>query len=441
MLAFKMKEATQTVHFERALSKAVDQKKWPQGLVLLGQLEGSRERMRDAATKGFSDRGATECRDSMLEYQKLVVQIAEILKDTSLNAHQVSFRWADAFDEKAESSHPSFAFERACVLFNAAAALSFMATHQDRGDADGIKTAASLFQQAAGVLSKVAELVKAGTWRVSDDFSADTLGFLETLMIAQAQKCFYEKASRDGMKHAIVGKLAAECAALYQEIGVRLDEARSHGRQISSMGSYWLDVIQWNTQLFDGMQHYHASFVHEEANEYGIGLSRLTYATNRCAEAVNNSRKAPQVLRDQFVRAHAATAEAYKKAKHDNDLIYNDRVPNINALPKLERKCLVKAIRPPALEVALPQPILPPAPPPPAEPQAEHVPPIGALSISGAVAEDEPPPPFPADAGVASLVQLGASEKEAADALLHTGGDLERAANIVLEQKKAIGEQ
>ena len=46
------------------------------------------------------------------------------------------------------------------------------------------------------------------------------------------------------------------------------------------------DPERWNKELFEGMQHYYAASAHEEAHEYGKQLCRLTYATNRVAEAV-----------------------------------------------------------------------------------------------------------------------------------------------------------
>lgn len=73
-------------------------------------------------------------------------------------------------------------------------------------------------------------------------------------MLAQGQKCFYEKAARDKMKPAIVSKLAAEAAALYESVSLRIAEAHGRSRPISAMGSDWLDVIEWNRLLFDGLQ-------------------------------------------------------------------------------------------------------------------------------------------------------------------------------------------
>ena len=98
-------------------------------------------------------------------------------------------------------------------------------------------------------------------------------------MLAQAQKCFYEKAERGGMKAGVLMKIAAECAALYAEVSYALNGAHAK----ASISADWFEVIEWNKLLFDGMQHYYASFAHLEQKEYGAQLARLTYATNRCA--------------------------------------------------------------------------------------------------------------------------------------------------------------
>jgi len=56
-------------------------------------------------------------------------------------------------------------------------------------------------------------------WQLRD-FLNDMLAFL----IWQAQKTFCEKAERDGLSTKIVAMLTAECAGLYLETKLRIDE-------------------------------------------------------------------------------------------------------------------------------------------------------------------------------------------------------------------------
>lgn len=203
MLAFKMKRPLQQCAVDRALAKHIASDEFsatwgPAGRELITKVDGMRERMREAS-QSYSEKGAQECREVMGRYQALVHQVAVVLQGVSLKDAQLTFKWSDAFDAAVQAVEPDWSFERACVVFNLAAAISFLATHQDRATSEGLKTACSLYQQAAGALAECANLVKAAPWRASADLSSDTLGALETLMLAQAQKCFFEKAEHDGM--------------------------------------------------------------------------------------------------------------------------------------------------------------------------------------------------------------------------------------------------
>ena len=55
-------------------------------------------------------------------------------------------------------------------------------------------------------------------------------------------------------------------------------------------------------------------------------MSRLTYATNKCGEAVNACNGAPPELRQQFILAYERARDAHPTAKKDNDLIYSEKV-------------------------------------------------------------------------------------------------------------------
>ena len=56
-------------------------------------------------------------------------------------------------------------------------------------------------------------------------------------MLAQAQKCFYEKATRAGMKDSIVAKIAAECSGNYNDASLRLNALKLSSKSAQE----WLD--------------------------------------------------------------------------------------------------------------------------------------------------------------------------------------------------------
>ena len=90
----------------------------------------------------------------------------------------------------------SGAYERNCVLFNVGALFSQLACTQNHTSDDGLKTAAKYFQQASGIFSQLKDTVYPQLNTLpTPDLSVDSLGSLSAIMLAQAQDCFYLKAS------------------------------------------------------------------------------------------------------------------------------------------------------------------------------------------------------------------------------------------------------
>eukprot|EP00908_Phaeocystis_cordata_P007968 Transcript_18639.p1 GENE.Transcript_18639~~Transcript_18639.p1 ORF type:complete len:473 (-),score=252.37 Transcript_18639:68-1390(-) len=436
MLAFGMKSACDKLPLTKPLKKHAED--FP---AFIEDLDGWRERMRQA---NFTDTSGEECRDDMLHYYKLAMQASDIFRGQL--AGTISFRWRDSFDRDEICTAGDFRFEAACALYNVAAATSFMATKQDRGSDEGMKKACQYFQEAAGILDAVKDIVKLGAWGdMTPDLTITCLDALQFLMLAQAQKCFYEKATRSGMKDGIVAKIAAECAGLYADASTRL------GHSKIKPPADWIEVVEWNKKAFDGMQHYYAATGHEEAHEYGKQVSRLTYATNRAAEAVIMCKKAPKELQEQFLNHHTLANEKRAKAKSDNDLVYNEKVPPVETLPALERKAMVKAISPTEL-LELPPPPQVERQRTPQSPSAvnevmQHLAAMKAseLAAEAAAAPPSAPPPPPAaaeppppsfedamDGSVQQLMQMGFSKEASVAALQKAQGSVEAATDILL---------
>jgi programmed cell death 6-interacting protein len=221
MLAFNVKQTTQAP-VSKVLSPFVDPQKWKAGASFVQELDAWREKVRQLR---YSVQGPERCRDGALHYYKLVTHAAHHFRGVNLATEaKLAFRWHDTFNPKLSVAHPEWRYERAAVLFNLAASLSYLATLQDRGDPEGMKLACKYFQEAAGAIAEVRSVSKEGAWvDYTPDMTNDFLRALEALMLAQAQKCFYEKAVADGRPHALIAKIAAECAALYAEAWLKLD--------------------------------------------------------------------------------------------------------------------------------------------------------------------------------------------------------------------------
>ncbi len=109
-------------------------------------------------------------------------------------------------------------YERLCVLFNVGASCTEVAGIQQLDQEDGLKTAAKLYQLAAGAFTFIRDSSLTTTRNdCTSDLFPETLTVLISIMLAQAQEIFYLKAIKDRMRELIISKLAAQCSDFYAD--------------------------------------------------------------------------------------------------------------------------------------------------------------------------------------------------------------------------------
>jgi len=198
----------------------------------IGEVHALRERVR-ALT--LSEATVEEAVGSLGRYAKLITSMSsrfgtaidDVLGGTDA---RLELTWRDAHRPESKCTLHQLGFERTCALYNLAAALSYRAIVRNAADADGLRAACQDFQAAAGTLEAAAGAVAGAPWasdpRLTSDVSAAALEGKRALMLAQAQRCFYVRASRDKMKGGVVAKLAAAVAAFYDEAASKLRAVR-----------------------------------------------------------------------------------------------------------------------------------------------------------------------------------------------------------------------
>ena len=218
MLAFQLKSTEKADVGE--LRKHFDAEAWRGGASFVEQLGEWRERARACS---FANNQPAEVRDILLEYHKQLVHAAHHFRATSLYREtKLLFTWHDSMNAASKKGFADWAYERAAVLFNLAASLSMLATDEDRTEPAGLRAACHYFQQAAGVVDEALCLCSASPWvERTADMTSDFLAALRALLLAQAQKCFFEKASAEKMSDSILAKISAECAAPHEHASAR----------------------------------------------------------------------------------------------------------------------------------------------------------------------------------------------------------------------------
>jgi programmed cell death 6-interacting protein len=214
--------------------------------------------------------------------------------------------------------HNNLHFERVNIMYNLAALYSQLAIGSNRTDTEGLKTAASYFNQSAGVLKYLKEEV-VPELRITppEDMEEDSLDSLIQLQLAQSQECFWHKAVMDGYKDASVAKLAAKVSDFYNLAG----EAAMRSEAISSS---WIHHMSAKHHHFAAAAQYRAARECLEKRKYGEEIARLRDAIACVNEGLKESRGGylSKIVVGDLNALKRRVEDDLKRAVRDNDVIY-----------------------------------------------------------------------------------------------------------------------
>ncbi|KAK4149089.1 pH-response regulator protein palA/prr-1 [Chaetomidium leptoderma] len=259
---------------------------------------------------------------------------------------RVDFTWYPALGYHTE--HPlvqnNLKYELMNILYNLAALYSQLAIASNRSNTEGLKTAASYFSQAAGVLKHIKTEVLPELRMASppDDMDEATLESLTQLFLAQSQECFWQKAVMDGYKDASIAKLAARVSDLYNLAG----EAAMRSEAVSSA---WIHHMSAKHHHFAAAAQYRAACDCLEKRRYGEEVSRLIDAVACVNEGLKECRGGyiNKAVVDDLQGLKKRVEEDLKRAEKDNNIIYMQVVPPKPELKVLERANMAVARVPP----------------------------------------------------------------------------------------------
>ena len=254
---------------------------------------------------------------------------------------QIPFKWKDAFDHtifggKLSLTISTLGYEKVCVLFNIAALQSSIAATQSLESDEGLKLAAKLFQQAAGIYNYLkGNVMMAIQHEPTPDISPETLGALSALMLAQAQEIFVHKAIHDAMKDGIVAKLASQAEELYA------DALKLFQKEIfrAFWDKEWVPLIAGKQAGYRAMAEFYQSLVCKSNKVIGEEIARLEHAVELFKAAQQRSNK-PSLFQDYANRAQ----RNFTEVKKDNDFIYHERVPDVKALEPIGKASVAKLL-------------------------------------------------------------------------------------------------
>ncbi|XP_034935914.1 programmed cell death 6-interacting protein [Chelonus insularis] len=254
---------------------------------------------------------------------------------------QIPFKWKDAFDRtifggKLSLTISTLTYEKMCVLFNIAALQSAVAASQSLDSDEGLKLAAKLFQQAAGIFNYLkGHVMLAIQQEPTPDMSPDTLAALSALMLAQAQEIFVHKAIHDSMKDAVIAKLASQAEELYAD-ALKLFEKEIFR---SFWDKEWVPLITAKQSGYRAMAELYQSMICKNNSAIGEEIARLEYAVDLFKAAQQRSNKST-LFQDYANKAQRRLTEV----KKDNDFIYHERIPDIKSVPPIGKANVAKLL-------------------------------------------------------------------------------------------------
>ncbi|KAI0154389.1 pH-response regulator protein palA/RIM20 [Xylariaceae sp. FL1272] len=254
------------------------------------------------------------------------------------------FTWYPALGYNIERPivHNNLQFERANVVFNLAALYSQLATASNRANTEGLKTAASYFSQAAGVLAYLKnDIIPDLRTTPPDDMDSHALESLIQLLLAQSQECFWHKAVMDGYKDASIAKLAAKVSDFY-------DLASEAAMQSEAISSGWIHHMSAKHHHFAAAAQYRAARECLERRKYGEEVARLRDALACVAEGMKETKGnyLNKVVVEDLSNLKRRVEEDLKRAERDNDVIYLNPVTPKSELKILDRATMASAKTP-----------------------------------------------------------------------------------------------
>ena len=213
-------------------------------------------------------------------------------------------------------SQNNIRFELANIVYNLASLYSQLAFSLNRTSSEGLKSACNYFCQAAGVISHLKDYIIPEMRSLPpEDMDTMTLESLEQLLLAQAQECFWQKAVMDGLKDAVIAKLAATVSDYYSTAG-------DFAVKSDSIDSEWIHHITAKHHHFAAAAQYRAACDSLEKRKYGEEVARLRDSLTCVNEALKEGRWLNKVVLGDLHGLKNRVQEHLKRAEKDNDIIY-----------------------------------------------------------------------------------------------------------------------
>ncbi|KAJ2511085.1 bck1-like resistance to osmotic shock [Coemansia sp. RSA 1939] len=187
------------------------------------------------------------------------------------------------------------------------------------------------------------------------DLQQETINVLNGIMMAQAQECALIKSRLEKKKDATLSKLAQQASLMYSNVFDNLKAIV----ETNQLPKGWLLLVETKLRYYQAMAQYHEARFDESKTRYGMSVARYSLAEQHAREAIklvgqftetffsttnlaeDLHPESIQGFQELITNLASKINEELTRATHDNDVIYNDSVPNTSTIPSLEAASVV----------------------------------------------------------------------------------------------------
>ncbi|CUM45321.1 pH-response regulator protein palA/RIM20 [Debaryomyces fabryi] len=243
----------------------------------------------------------------------------------------------------------SLKIEQLNILYQLGSYFSQAALKESRYTDEGLKKSCSYLQSAAGCFDKMISQVQkenekeTGMIRIPKDLQPETLLFLKSLMIAQAQETIWQKSLASGMKDSVIARLSIQTSEYYST-------AAKYGNSSEFIKLEWINHVTVKQYHFKAAAHYRISILNHESFKYGEQVANLQVALGSCESAFKKKKYVNDFVVEDLQGLTETIKTTLRVAEKDNDLVYLKPVPKESDLPPISGATLVKSILPQTIE-------------------------------------------------------------------------------------------
>ncbi|KAI5629370.1 protein tyrosine phosphatase-like isoform X1, partial [Silurus asotus] len=213
---------------------------------------------------------------------------------------------------------------------------SYLGSMDNRVSEDGMKTSCTHFQSAAGAFTHIRDYYNSN---YSSDLIHHALSININLMLGQAQECLLEKTLLDNKKSLITARICAQVSEYYRECIRVLESSDS-----LSGKKEWRKLLCMKISYFSAIKHFHMGKHSEEQQKYGEAVAYFQLSLSRLNDAIKLGKGQPESIHEALKFTMDIIGGKFNSAKKDNDFIYHEPVPELEALAVVKGAPLVKPL-------------------------------------------------------------------------------------------------